>query len=52
LASASPGRLVAALLARGADPTAPNSKGETPLALAETRATPEIVEQLRVAAND
>jgi ankyrin repeat protein len=44
--------IVAALLARGADPTATNGKGETPLVLAETRATPEIVEQLRVAAND
>jgi ankyrin repeat protein len=43
--------IVAALLARGADPTAPNAKGETPLALAEARASPEIVEQLRAAAH-
>jgi beta-lactamase class A len=40
---------VAALLARGADPNVANAKGETPLALAETRATPEIVAQLRAA---
>ena len=38
--------IIAALLARGADPLAANAKGETPLAVAETRA-PEIVEQLR-----
>ncbi|HJR69325.1 MAG TPA: ankyrin repeat domain-containing protein, partial [Gammaproteobacteria bacterium] len=44
--------IVAALLARGADPTAPNAKGETPLALAEARASPAIVAQLRVAAGE
>ena len=44
--------IVAALLARGADPMATNGKGETPLALAETRATPDVVAQLRVAARE
>jgi ankyrin repeat protein len=40
--------IVAALLARGADPLAANAKGDTPLTLAEARA-PEIVAQLRAA---
>lgn len=44
--------IVAALLARGANPKAANLKGETPLALAEARASLEIVEQLRVAAGE
>jgi ankyrin repeat protein len=42
--------IIGALLARGADPNAANAKGETPLALAETRA-PELVEQLRSGAS-
>ena len=44
------GAIVAALLTLGANPVAANAKGETPLELAETRASPEIVEQLRAAA--
>jgi ankyrin repeat protein len=44
--------IVAALLARGANPKAANLKGETPLALAEARASQKIVEQLRVAAGE
>lgn len=43
--------IVDALVARGADPSAANAKGDTPLALAATRSTPQIVERLRAAAN-
>jgi ankyrin repeat protein len=39
--------IVAALVARGANPRATNAKGETPLALAEARATPDVVAALR-----
>jgi hypothetical protein len=42
--------IIDALLERGADSSAANAKGETPLALAETRTTPQILEQLRAAA--
>jgi ankyrin repeat protein len=44
--------IIAALVELGADPVAANAKGETPLALAQTRASPEIVEQLRAAARE
>jgi ankyrin repeat protein len=42
--------IVGALLELGANPAEANAKGESPLRLAETRASPEIVAQLRTAA--
>jgi ankyrin repeat protein len=42
--------IVGALLELGANPRAANAKGETPLELASTRASPEILERLRAAA--
>jgi ankyrin repeat protein len=42
--------IVGALLELGANPVAANAKGETPFELAKTRASPEVVELLRVAA--
>ncbi len=40
-------KIIRYLLGEGADPTRANAKGMTPLALAETRGTPEIAALLR-----
>jgi len=42
-------KIIRYLLAEGADPTAANAKGVTPLTLAETRGTPEILALLQEA---